>query len=300
MSLPPLFAQIASQEGWSLQELQQAWAFVPLGSGLVALATGIVLRRHPDRWVLVFAGVLAVLGILLRAIATTPLFLSGSLLLFGAGTGAMLVALTSRVARLFDGERAGVAQAAFFGAYTLGAALGLVTAEGLANQLGGWRGVSGIWALLSVIALIPALRESMPPASVGSNEPDQEPIPATPGRGVARYAFVYAAYVGGYLGIVGLFPYQLRKLGWDPTLADGALASSTLGFIAGFLPARGDHGSLRTPTRDVCNLHGRRGGVRFRRMGSRNERRAALGVDFHRRRRILQRFDGSLLPDRPR
>jgi len=233
MSLPPLFEQISTSEGWSLQQLQQAWAFIPLGSGVVALATGAVLQRRADRPILIVAGVLSVVAILMRAIASGALSFSLALLLFGIGTGAILVTLTSRVSRLFAGEGAGLAQAAFFGAYTVGAALGLATADVLSNWLGGWRLVPVVWASVSAIALVPALRTSLPPSARPSNV--RQEIPPPPGwkRGVARYAFVYAAYVGGYLGLIGLLPYQLRRWGWDALHADGVLALSTVGFVVG-------------------------------------------------------------------
>ncbi len=234
MSLPPLFAEIAEQEGWSLRALQQAWAFVALGSGLVALPVGQLLRRRPDRMILGIAGALAVTAIALRALASDPLWLSAAMLVFGVGTGAMLVTLTSRVARHFESDTAGLAQAAFFGAYTIGAALGLITADLLASQLGGWRGVSLLWGGLSAASLLPALRESMPPPQASAVTAPHAKVPtAGLGRSVAPYALVYACYVGGYLGLTGLLPYQLRRWGWDPVLADSALACSTLGFIAG-------------------------------------------------------------------
>ncbi len=235
MSLPPLFARISSDTGWPLAQLQQAWAFVPLGSGLVALATGMLLRRRSDRVILCIAGVLAVSSTVMRAVAIAPLGFAVSLFLFGMGSGAVLVVLTSRVGRLFDGKGAAMAQAIFFGAYTFGAAVGLASAEFLAVQLGSWRAVPGAWALLSALALLPALRSSMPPiaAELGGSKMD---LPAAGSAcRVLRYAFVYAAYVGGYLGLVGFLPYQLREWEWEPFAADAVLAISTLGFIAGSL-----------------------------------------------------------------
>ncbi|MGB5810489.1 MAG: MFS transporter [Polyangiales bacterium] len=255
LSLPPFFAEIASTEGWSIQQLQRAWAFVPLGSGAVALMAGIALRRLHDRVVIALSGGTATLGVVLRSIVERPEAFAWSLLLFGLGAGALLVALTTRVARLYETEGAGLAQAAFFGAYTIGSALGLATAELLAEQLGGWRAVAGFWATASAIALVPTLFMTLPP---GTN--DEGDTPNRRGtkwrKRISGYALVYAAYVGGYLGIAGLLPYQLRQWGWEPKLADAALASSTLGFLVGafFLAAVTDRWGHRRQVFTGCMI----------------------------------------------
>lgn len=229
LSLPPLFEEISRTEGWSLQTLQQAWALIPLGSGLVALATGAILVRHEDRPVALVAGVLAIAGLFVQSVSPNPAAFLAASFVFGAGAGALLVALTSRVARSFVDDHAGVAQAAFFGAYTVGTAVGLATAELLSTELGGWRRVPLVWGTLAVISLVPMLRHSMPaPRIDGVSAGGRTPL-----RPLALYGLVYAFYIGAYLGIAGLLPYQLREWGWDGETADGILALSTLGFLVG-------------------------------------------------------------------
>ncbi|MEM7433801.1 MAG: MFS transporter [Myxococcota bacterium] len=229
LSIPPLFDRISVVEGWSLQQLQQAWAYLPLGSGAAALATGALVQKRSDRSVLAIAGAIAVLGTLWRGSATGPWTFGASLFTFGVGSGAAFVVLANRVTRLFDTRSAGMAQAAFFGAYTIGSATGMATAESLATALGGWRSVAMVWAALSAISLFPALATTLAPDTHTRSTPPQ------PGwwRRVSRYAFSYGAYLGAYLGLVGLLPYQLREWGWNGSDADGALALSTLGFMLG-------------------------------------------------------------------
>ncbi|MEM7135970.1 MAG: MFS transporter [Myxococcota bacterium] len=229
LSIPPLFDRISATEGWSLQQLQEAWAYLPLGSGAAALVSGALLQTRSDRSVLAAAALVAVLGMVWRGWATGPWTFGASLFVFGIGSGAAFVVLANRVTRLFDSGSAGMAQAAFFGAYTIGSATGLATAESLAAGLGGWRSVPLVWAALSAVSLVPALATTL--------APDARTRIAPPGPGwwqrASRYAFSYGAYLGAYLGLVGLLPYQLREWGWDGTEADGVLALSTLGFMAG-------------------------------------------------------------------
>lgn len=233
MCMPPLFDTIVKQEGWSLAALQRGWAFVPLGSGLVALATGALLQRRGDRVILALAGGLTVLAIAMRAWASAPAWFLASLFLFGLGSGAVLVTITSRVARSFDGERAGLAQAAYIGAYTIGAAAGLASSELMANAFGNWRTVSLVWAGICALSMIPALGHSMPASGLFGVAEQEAGFAHAYRNRVLRYGFVYAIYIGGYLGLVGLMPYQLREWGWPPVQADVAMSLSTLGFLVG-------------------------------------------------------------------
>jgi hypothetical protein len=48
-----------------------------------------------------------------------------------------------------------------------------------------------------------------------------------------RYSGAYAAYVGGYLALAGLLPFQLERWGWPRDAASLSLAITTLVFLAG-------------------------------------------------------------------
>ncbi len=254
LSMPPLFDQIVRLEGWSLASLQRGWAFIPLGSGLVALASGAFLQRRHDRALISLAGVAVVAGVVLRGAASELTGFIASLFLYGMGCGALLVSITSRVTRVHTGERAGLAQAAFFGAYTVGSAIGLASAEVLAGWLGGWREVSFFWAGACALSLLPALRASMPPAGIATPRAPESHARAGYRKGVARYCSVYAIYIGGYLGLIGLMPYQLRQWGWPPAQADLVMSLTTLGFLGGSfaLASVTDHRGRRRETFAVC------------------------------------------------
>jgi len=232
MSLPPLFGQISVEQNWAMGDLQRAWSYVPLGSALVAVLTGVWLRKNGDRYLLLVAGTVSVVGLFLRATSPSLLQFSFALLLFGIGTGSMLVILTNRVSRNFEDRHAGLAQALFFGSYTTGAAVGLVSAEFLSHLLSGWRDVFLFWSALSVLALLPALLTSCEPTISDEAETSARSFSDWL-RQVFPYAIVYGCYVGGYLGVVGLLPHQLRQWGWTAIAADGALAGSTFAFVAG-------------------------------------------------------------------
>lgn len=235
LSLPPFFDAMAADEGFSLEALQRAWALVPLGSGLSAFASGRWLKTHADRGLLSIAGFSAVAAVFLRGAASSEFVLSAAQLVYGLGTGGVLVALMSRVTRSFEGETAGRAQAAYYSAYTIGAAVGVATAEALSSALGDWRAVAFAWGAISLASMVPVLAVSL--------DPEAAPTDGAPGASVAMtraaalaiggYAFVYASFNGAYIGVSGLMPYQLREWDWPASLADVTLALTTIGFIVG-------------------------------------------------------------------
>ena len=109
-----------------------------------------------------------------------------------------------------------------------------------------------MWAALSLFVLITAVRVSFPPSGT---PPPTTGVTGTRTR-LAVYGTVYATYIGAYLGIAGLLPYQLREWGWEGTAADGVLALSTLGFFAGSfaLGALTDRFGHRRTTFAICMI----------------------------------------------
>ena len=243
LSLPPAFEAIGQSQGWSTSLLLQAWSFIPLGSAVLAFASGYLINRFRDRWILAVSGLATLLSLLARASAQSPMAFAASLFVFGVATGAVLVVITNRVAATFRGKHAGMAQAVFYGCYSVGAASGMAGSHPMALALGSWRAVPLVWAGLSALSLVAAM---LAPAAPASSDPAAEgPGPGAPTattttttttdwrRATFRYSAVLALYVGGYLGLVGILPLQLRRWGWDAATADLSLTLSSLGFLLG-------------------------------------------------------------------
>ncbi|MFN7231897.1 MAG: MFS transporter [Brevundimonas sp.] len=229
MSLPPMFASMV-KEGWSVLALQQAWAAIPLGSAPGALIAASAIRRFGAPAVITWSSIAASAAIALRALSDGVVPFSAALAVYGFMTGVLLATLTVEVGRSVSARRAGVAQALFFGSYAIGAALAVGLA-GLSVQLLGWRAVC--WAV-SAIGFLLAMSSWRSPPVVPADE-------AVLGRASTwenkltslRYSAAYAAYVGGYLALAGLLPYQLEKWGWAPELASLSLAMTTAAFLIG-------------------------------------------------------------------
>ncbi|MCZ8281179.1 MAG: MFS transporter [Aquidulcibacter sp.] len=233
MSLPPLFAPMASA-GWDATGLQQAWAAIPLGSILGALVGARCVKRWGMLKVITSTSVLAAVAILARAGTSNIGGLSVTLAIYGAATGTLLATLTTVVGQLAEMHRSGLAQGVFFGSYALGAAVALVGAEATV-QLFDWKMVCLITGSASLLlALMSGRADHFALKSVGvAHEPLSVVRSREAGRLSLRYSAAYAAYVGGYLALAGLLPYQLEGWGWPRDSASLSLAITTLAFLVG-------------------------------------------------------------------
>jgi len=229
MSLPPLFASMV-EEGWSAIALQQAWAAIPLGSAPGALIAALAIRRFGTPAVITGSSITASLAIALRALSDGVVPFSAALAIYGFMTGLLLATLTAEVGRSVSARRAGIAQALFFGSYAIGAALAVVV-TGLSLQFLGWRAVccavSAVGLALGVSSWGSTTEDAVDDTELGRASTSKNKLTSL------RYSAAYAAYVGGYLALAGLLPYQLERWGWPPELASLSLALTTASFLVG-------------------------------------------------------------------
>jgi hypothetical protein len=229
MILPPMFASMV-QEGWNAAALQQSWAAIPLGSVPGALLATFAIRKLGAPTVITGSSSAASAAIGLRALSDGLVSFSGALAIYGFTTGILLTTLTAEVGHRVSARRAGLAQAIFFGSYAIGAAISVVIA-GLFVQSLGWRAICTIVAMLGLLLAALSWRSPVVTPAVGiaiaSHSTRENKLTSL------RYSAAYAAYVGGYLALAGLLPYQLEQWGWAPELASASLAVTTATFLVG-------------------------------------------------------------------
>ncbi|MCZ8208152.1 MAG: MFS transporter [Aquidulcibacter sp.] len=233
MSLPPLFAPMAAA-GWNATGLQQAWAAIPMGSILGALVAARSVERWGNLKVISSTSVLAAVSILVRAGTNDIGGLSLALAVYGAATGALLATLTTVVGQLAPVARSGFAQGVFFGSYALGAAVALIGAETIVRHFNWQTACIIVGSASLLLALFSGRVAHFGQRSVETvREPVSVARSMAAGRLSLRYCGAYAAYVGGYLALAGLLPYQLERWGWPRDAASLSLAITTLAFLVG-------------------------------------------------------------------
>ena len=229
MSLPPLFASMEA-EGWSPVGLQQAWAAIPFGSIPGALFAASATRSFGLRTIVAGSSILASASIGFRSLADGIVPFSLMLAIYGFMTGLLLATLTAAIGSWVGARRVGIAQALFFGSYAIGAGLAVVLG-GYYAEFVGWRSIC--WAV-AVGGLILATASGTLVTSERIGSLVERPKVTRGNQLVSfRYSAAYAAYVGGYLALAGLLPYQLERWGWPAGLAGLSLALTTATFLVG-------------------------------------------------------------------
>ncbi|MBW0104576.1 MFS transporter [Pseudonocardia sp. KRD291] len=170
---------------------------------------------------------LIALGSLLRAVATLPALVGGSVLVgFGIGTAGVLL---TGVVKEYLPERAGAVSGAYVVSMMVGATVSSAVAVPLAVALGGWSFSLAVWAVPAVLALgvwVPVA------ARIGRSGPSPDapasvPGPETAGSRARPWQDPFARRVACYLaGSSGIFYGWLTWLaplyesyGWSPQRA---------------------------------------------------------------------------------
>ncbi len=148
MSTPPLFPMMA-REGWDIGFLQRSWAIISLASIPGALFSAWIASRIGTIGTIAGSAFVASSSLLLRGLSLAPWSFMVLLTLFGLSTGLLLASMTARITRLFSDKHAATAQSAFFGSYALGAAIGVSSAQGLADTFR-WQQVPMIWGAVGL------------------------------------------------------------------------------------------------------------------------------------------------------
>ena len=216
-------------------QVEQAWAMIPLGAMFAAISTTYGQSWISKQVILKCSMIACIAATVTRAYSSDIQAYFIASFVYGLGTGALLVLLTDIVSNCFSSIKLATAQAVFFGSYALGTAIAFGSSNDLAQVLGDWRIIPVLWAGVSVVCAYLLLRVenmALPTHLYDNTESVASIIKYSP---VIRFAVVYGAYVGAYLGIVGLLPIQLRIWGFSSQQVDFALVCSVFLFLIGAL-----------------------------------------------------------------
>ncbi len=192
-------------------------------------AHGVVTRLGLHRTAALVL-VMITVGLIARAaVDTTALFLVCTVIaLAGAAMGNIIL---PPLVKVHFPDRLALVSALYGAALMTGATLGSISTVPLADALGGWRGGLGVWAALSLIALIPWLAFVRHDVRTDPTTADRMAI-----RDVVRSPLAWA--------MVLLFGSQsagaYAQFGWFPEiLTDAGLSDAKAGTMLGLLSAVG-------------------------------------------------------------
>ena len=259
MALTVLFEEIASDINLNLVQVGIVWGVSSLTGLLFGLLGGLLGDRVGPKRLLVFSCLM--IGLLggSRGLAVDFYTFVGTSFLMGFFLPSVGVSLHKIASEWFSSAQLGLANGiistGFAGGYLLGAA---AAASLLSPWLGGWRnvffflgGLSLLTAIMWLVAYPRIEHQSSQSQSLLSNLPQ-----VLSNRDVWLVALGKLGFWGCVRGFTGYLPLFLRDEGWDPNLADRALAVFfTLSLIGAIpIPALSDRIGKRKPFLLGANL----------------------------------------------
>ena len=259
MALTVLFEEIAADINLSLVQVGLVWGVSSLTGLLFGMMGGLLGDRIGPRRLLVLSCVM--IGVLggLRGLAIDFYSFIGSSFLLGFFLPGAGVSLHKIASEWFTSAQLGLANGIISTGFASGYLLGAAAAASLLSPwLGGWRNVFfflGALALLVAAIWYLAYPRISHQIEGGASLFTHLPKVVT-NRNVWLVALGKLGFWGCIRGFSGYLPLFLRSKGWDPNLADQALALfftlSLLGAIP--IPALSDRIGRRKPFLLVANL----------------------------------------------
>ncbi|MBN1318877.1 MAG: MFS transporter [Anaerolineales bacterium] len=233
MALPVLFSEMSEDLGLSLVQIGLIWGSAPLAGMFSGVFAGLIGDRFGANRTVLYACILMSIAGALRGFANNFYTLAIGVLLYGFLTPALPANLSKVCGTWFSGKRLGMAN----GVVSLGMAFGfmsgsLISASVLSPWLGGWRNV--IFFYGAVTFLVGFIWRFIP------NGPADEKVKSIePGikfmrqslsqllrlKNVWLLGLAMVGIGGCFQGVLGYLPLYLRKMGWNPAVADSALAT---------------------------------------------------------------------------
>ena len=233
MSMPVLFPEIAAELNLSLVQVGVVWGISSLPGIITVLLGGAIGDKVGPRKVLILTCLAVAFSGALRGLSNSYFSLLVSMLLFGAFTPFITNNNMKNCSTWFPQYQLGLAS----GVLSMGMALGFLigsmfSATTLSPLLGGWRGVLYLYGAFAALLALPwFLARSAPPM-----DPSRSALPAPKPlrQAVMDVAKIPTILLLGLMlmgvngciqGTLGYLPTYLRGQGWEPALADGALAA---------------------------------------------------------------------------
>ena len=231
MSMPVLFDEISTELGLSLVQVGWIWGLGSMLGILVGLIGGPVGDRFGPRRTLAVACIFMGIAGAARGLSNGFTMLVVTTLITGFAQWSIPMNIHKTCGVWFPKKQLGMANGVVAVGMALGFLLGaLLAATVFSPILGGWRNVLFVYGAVSVVfglfwwfsqekAAVES-RQGHPMISIREAIGHVMRL-----RNVWILCIATAGVSGCVNGMLGFLPLYLRNLGWEPTLADGTLAS---------------------------------------------------------------------------
>ncbi len=243
-AIPVLFPEISAELGLSILQMGTVWGTEPFAGMFMALLGGLIVDHFGIKLTLPVTCLALGFFASLRGLANGFPSLAAAMFGFGLFAAMMPTMGSKAIAMWFDRRHLGLANSISIMGVTVGLMAGsAVSATVLSPLLGGWRNVlflMGAPAAVFAVLWYIAARGPAQPAAVPTVTPPRVPLRQSLVRVLKiRQLWLASLFMlgaqGAYASFTGYLPTYLRKIGWEPVLADTAL-TVFLGSVAFFSP----------------------------------------------------------------
>ena len=257
MSIPVMFVEMITKNGWPLPALLFAWGLIPLAVVFLNLPAGIMGDKFGIQWVAGLGMIAAGITGAARGMSTSVDMFQVSMFLYGASFPFAFILMPKALGMYFPLQDLGKANGYAQGAYGAGAALALMlSGTVISPALGGWQNTCYLWGVVSIILGILWLVtvKDKPAEAAAAAGPPVSVIATLLGLlknpMIQMLCLIYFLFLGGWVGASGAYPaLAVKGRGLSATAANNVVAVALWLYVVGafIIPGISDRMGLRRP-----------------------------------------------------
>jgi len=259
MSMPVLFAEMMTKQGWPIAAVLFSWGLIPLAVVFLNLPAGIMGDKFGIRWVAGFGMIAAGLTGAARGMADSVTMFQVTMFLYGASFPFAFILMPKALGMYFPLQELGKANGIAQGAYGAGAALALMlSGTVISPALGGWQNVCYLWGVVSIglgVLWLATVKDK--PAGAPAATATGPPVSLLDILGgllknpmILMLCVIYFLFLGGWVGGSGAYPALAMKAhGLSAQAANNVVAVALWLYVVGAftIPVLSDRIGLRRP-----------------------------------------------------
>ncbi len=267
MSMPVMFAEIMTKEGWPIAAILFSWGLIPLANVFLILPAGIMGDKFGIRWIAGLGMIAAGITGAARGMSDSVGLFQVMMFLYGASFPFAFILMPKALGMYFPLQELGKANGIAQGAYGAGAALALMlSGTVISPALGGWQNVCYLWGVVSIIiGVLWIMTVKGKPVAVAA--PAGGPPVSVVGillgllknPMILMLCVIYFLFLGGWVGGSGAYPALAQQArGLSPQAANNVVAVALWLYVVGAftIPGISDRLGLRRPVYSLGLLIG--------------------------------------------
>jgi NNP family nitrate/nitrite transporter-like MFS transporter len=232
MCMPVLFSEISQDLGLSLVELGVVWGMIGFGSMFMSFFGGPLGDKYGTKRVIFMSCILAGITGALRGFSPNFFWLALTTCLFGLSHITVVLNIHKTTGVWFTGKKVVIAN----GIVCTTVGVGMMISAGISDTIvsplvGGWKNVFLLYGALCIgVGLLWVIVTRPDPVHHIEGQPVNAPAFLESFSKVLHTKVIWLKalmnmfFFGSFMGLTGFLSLYLRKIGWLPVAADGALA----------------------------------------------------------------------------